>query len=243
MRTFAPPAHQLLPSLILGRSSSATCEKQITVPGSSRLYCSERYAWPFRLFGDSDPDGRRSSCRRQDGAGLPTPTSRSSASNLSLPQLANLAPVGPDVSTKPPPNIVAPASPTARTHPSPRLKAQSLKQGSVPEGLIWLQPNQTTSSTSSSYAPSTRPLPPRQNPTSLSASPRSIELVTPLAYHPYGTVSMPSSLNHAVRWNVEQASREMAAKENTALISTRQWTMSDALNGVEATDRETIVER
>ncbi|KAI9783616.1 MAG: hypothetical protein M1816_001322 [Peltula sp. TS41687] len=157
----------------------ATCDKQILGPAQS-LYCSD-------------------TCRRQDASDVRTPLGvRSSTSNISLPQLSYLASsTNSDLTSKPPRNIVPPASPTARSHLAPWLTPRN---GEIPSGTVVV-----ASSPPPTAAVSARPLPRRQNPTCLSTSPRSIELVTPLTYSE-SVISLPASLNHVMRWNLDGAS-------------------------------------
>ena len=145
----------------------------------------------------------RCSCRKRDeDESIRIPLSRSSASCISLPSLSTLTTVF-DEQGRPPRNIVAPASPTVRTYPSPPF--DPLERDSPPPS------DKAVLSSSVAASPprhlSARPLPPRQNPSTFSGSPRSIDLVNPFASQ-YGAsfaaaaapFSMPASLDDAVRW-------------------------------------------
>ncbi|KAI9675337.1 MAG: hypothetical protein M1817_001240 [Caeruleum heppii] len=194
-----------------------TCEKQIQVPNSSILYCSE-------------------SCRKADSSAS-APSTAPQTPHISALASLHLD----DVPTKPSRDVIQPASPTARdTHralkyahepieepevwpvtPSKRLSYQAVPSSSQSNGIAPLtsirhstssamiasSSSPTTSRTSPPQYPqpspplssSYRPLPPRHKPNSYSASFRSIDLVTPFAIDPSSTTttgltSVPSGL-------------------------------------------------
>lgn len=180
--------------------------------------------FPHLQAHDTDEDLLPHSCRRQDASDLKVPLMRLSTSNISLPQLSHLGSINTDTTSKPPRNIVPPASPTVRTHFSPSLNPD-YPNGDVPSGTSVSGTTVPASGLASSppYAFSARPLPRRQNPTCLSTSPRSIELVTPLTYMD-GIASTPASLNHVVRWSVDGTARDVTKGQNGTLIRHRELT-------------------
>ncbi|KAI9826301.1 MAG: hypothetical protein M1832_000218 [Thelocarpon impressellum] len=168
----------------------ASCEKQIRVPDHSVLYCSE-------------------SCRKVDSS-KPSPPLQPSPpwTPLSRPSL--------DGPQRAPRDIVPPASPTALVLPRPVRHAVD-DRDSWPGSSPAASPASTAPHVArrSSYVPArtppasygtfpsasvsyssagfSRPLPPRHNPTySTSASPRSLDLVTPYT-HAYAPPTLPAA--------------------------------------------------
>ncbi|KZF21490.1 hypothetical protein L228DRAFT_268965 [Xylona heveae TC161] len=171
-----------------------TCEKQIVVPSSSILYCSE-------------------SCRKKDTVSSQAggffafdpspPLSPFSSLSLEDPPVRDIVPQRSPTARTCPPNLYPQcASPPSSSSNSPKSSQESAAQqylklfhySATPYvgGYPFHAANSSTATTpslshttpassysGSSYNFSTRPLPPRHNPSISSASPRSIDLVTP----------------------------------------------------------------